>query len=239
MARGRLTTAGLAKLATDGVSADRFPSLSLGTGSQDFSLALAALAALLETDDTTGLLRYGNSADIQTYLGNADANDTLTEVGLLTEEGTLALYDTFLNPVEKNAAQSFLMHVAMTLHNADSGACLTGAGLTAAMEGGFTVDSFPYFGVGSGSKPFKASLAAVGNEIQRVPTAGVSVSGSTVTIDGYFLQSQGNGTWTELFGWDASTGGNLLWYMPLSPSVIKDSSVAKVATVTLTLANWS
>lgn len=63
-----------------------------------------------------------------------------------------------------------------------------------------------------------------------------SVAGSSLSCDGFWTNSQVNGTIIEVALWTALTGGTLIASGVISPSIVKTSAQVLTITATVTLA---
>ena len=89
-----------------------------------------------------------------------------------------------------------------------------------------------YIEVGTGALTPSASTTALVSPLSpRVPTTNTE-TGGVLTYEGFFTNSQANGTLTEWAAWSALSGGTLLDCGTFTPAVTKTS--ASVLTVTAT-----
>jgi hypothetical protein len=92
-----------------------------------------------------------------------------------------------------------------------------------------------YLEVGTGALTPSASTTALTTPLSpRVATTN-SVTGSALTVEGFFTNSQANGTLTECALWTAITGGTLIASAQISPSLVKSTSNVLTITGTVTL----
>jgi len=92
-----------------------------------------------------------------------------------------------------------------------------------------------YIEVGTGALTPSASTTALTAPLSpRVETIN-SVTGSALTCDGFWTNSQVNGDITECALWTALTGGTLIASASISPAESKTSSKTLTVTATVTL----
>jgi len=92
-----------------------------------------------------------------------------------------------------------------------------------------------YIEVGTGALTPSASTTALITPLSpRVATIN-SVTGSALTCDGFWTNSQVNGDITECALWTALTGGTLIASASISPAESKTSSKELTVTATVTL----
>ena len=113
---------------------------------------------------------------------------------------------------------------------------LTQAGLQARQLTGTA--TFLYVAVGTGTQAGDASAqTALHTELVRVAISSVSVVGGLASLAALLTNSQGNGTLTEVGIYTASTGGTLLEYQLITPSIVKTSDLGRILRFAQTLAN--
>ena len=106
------------------------------------------------------------------------------------------------------------------------------AQLAGAVAGGLTMT---HLEVGTGAlTPAAGTTALVTASSPRVATTNTE-SGGVLTLEGFFTNSQVNGTLTEWALYSALTGGTLLACGTFTPSVVKSASDTLTVTVTVTL----
>ena len=97
--------------------------------------------------------------------------------------------------------------------------------------------SMTHLEVGTGAlTPAAGTTALIAALTPRVATTNTE-SGGVLTLEGFFTNSQCNGTLTEWALWSGLTGGSLLACGTFTPSVVKSSADTLTVTVTCTVAN--
>ena len=227
-----VTTTGLNKAVTSGLTSTSYPYIGVGTGSATFVVGLTDMGTEIDADrqavlDATGI---GAMADIRDYLTNAQGNGTLTEVGLWTASsgGTLLAYSEFVSSIVKTSSRPMLINYIMAFKNAAVTAGLTWAGLAAARASGFTNAAFPYVAThATALSAFTPFIEDAGTETERVACTW-GISGAAATGSGTIVAA--TSTVAALSLWSASTGGTLLGYTPYTSGVAGQHVVKFIAT---------
>ncbi len=235
---GQLTTAGLARLAANGLTSTCFSHIAVGTGAATFALGMVAMGAELKRKAVADVTTPGSNMNARMFLSNNEGVGTLTEAGLwdALAAGNLLAYYQFVTSEVKASTAQMLVNFIVPVRNLKTAPILTAGGLAAFAAHGFTQAAFPFIGVGTGRQQFRASLVAMQTELVRVATS-VAIVGAVATYSGTFATAASNGAWTEVGLWSAASGGTLLAYISQATPYYTKTGGSHVCPLALTLAN--